>query len=326
MTWYGSNIYVVLDPQNFTVSYGPLVFRVVYVNDTAVEIAVANMGGTGALVNLTLLDYYDPSSNTTLQLWVDYYNETTVAVWSNQTVVRLSYPEGGEALFLVRSWTPGLPVSLPEELGALHALVPMAIVIALGARGSLREAGLGLVAYAVLAPWLTQALGVGGQAVMVSSSVSLVLGGALLATGLAEGGSVFTQLSLTSIGRRVFVAVLLWGVVSSVMTTVLVFMGAPVPEALAFRFEQGIAQRFYDALSQGGALVYLGALGAVAVLSVVSIVKNVVAGLPLLVMSLARATGDPLAMSGAILLPVAGFLQLAALYYVASWIRGVVRE
>ncbi len=132
---------------------------------------------------------YDPSSvpsSATLKLY-DYYNaslsqtvsftpsdaDLTLTVWSNCTICEVWVGDRLLTRFYV-AHTPSV-VSWPEELSWLPPLIPVAVVIAFGARGNPRDAGLGLIVAGIITPSLTL-IGADASVTVMISGISIVVG------------------------------------------------------------------------------------------------------------------------------------------------------
>lgn len=325
VVWQGEVVSVSLTPENNTITYGMVTYRILYKNQTALDIFIANIDPKPANITLVLYDYYDSNNNATKTYNVTTYVQDTVTVWSNTTIIEI-YNNGEKQGVISVKGQGEETVQFPSEYLSYTVFLPFLMLLGFAGRGNVKESGLGLLVFGFIAPWLS-AIGFDAQLMAVTGVVSSALGIVMLvATTLGQGGSIMTGISLTSIGRGVIVFIFLWTIVSGFMTTLLVYIGADVPSVFATRLEKDLAFTIYNAVANQGVLIYIGAIPIIIGLVILGMIKNMIIGLPLLVSQIASMSGNQIILSQVVLQPVAGFLQLTAMYYALSWIRGVVRE
>jgi len=127
-------------------------------------------------ITVVLADLYDPSKSTSVA--VNPSNaDVVVSVWSNATAIYLIENGVVTSAFKVVRLSP---VAAPQGLSWLSSLVPVALLIAFGARGKAREAGLGLVAAGIAIP-MAVLLGGDPVACNVIGAASIIVGLLILA-------------------------------------------------------------------------------------------------------------------------------------------------
>ncbi|RLG80863.1 MAG: hypothetical protein DRO09_02580 [Thermoprotei archaeon] len=151
-----SGYYVKVPKLETSINFEGLVINAYYLNETHVKLIAFPMSEEAQYTNATfkLYDYWDSSLIGTY----DFQGELEVQVPSNITIIYV-YVGGREiGPYYVSSIT--FLVTVPEEIKVLVSLFPLAFLVALAARGNVRETGLGMLAYSIMYIPLARVFGI----------------------------------------------------------------------------------------------------------------------------------------------------------------------
>jgi hypothetical protein len=146
-----------------------LTSRTVYAPNATYELVLVNR----CLETCYPVTFYAYDLDGNLRLQQTLKNATYTAPWgSDRAVVYIQV--GGQVYgpFLAAAPAPASPI--PDWLAPLLFLLPLGLFIALGVRASARDAALGMLAYAVLAPTLLVLIGLPRTAIPVAGTIATV--------------------------------------------------------------------------------------------------------------------------------------------------------
>jgi hypothetical protein len=143
--------------------------RAVYAPSATYELVLVNR----CLETCYPVTFYAYDLDGNLRLQQTLQNATYTAPWgSDRAVVYVQVNGQVYGPFLAAAPAPASPV--PDWLAPLFFLLPLGLFVALGVRASARDAALGMLAYAVLAPTLLALIGLPRTAIPVAGTIATV--------------------------------------------------------------------------------------------------------------------------------------------------------